>query len=220
MKPTWESNGVRLYLGDCLDVLPTLGAGSVDAVVTDPPYGIGVCNRSDGGGVCSAKSGNKVYGRSTWDAQPPPNELFELLLGLAVPTVIWGGNYYPLPPTRCWLIWDKKQRRFSLADAEMAWTNLNKATRIFDYSRGEAARENRCHPTQKPLPLMMWCMDKAKVLPDQIVLDPFMGSGTTGVACVQTGRKFIGIEIDPGYFEIAKKRIMDAQAQMPLLPGV
>jgi len=208
---------VTLHLGDCLDVLRGMPAGSVDAVVTDPPYGIGVCNRSDGGGVCSAKSGNKVYGRTTWDSKPASQEIIDAILRLNVPTVIWGGHYFGLPPTRCLLIWNKKQRNFSLADAEIAWTNLNRATRIFDYSRGEMAAEGRVHPTQKPLPLMKWCIDYLRLPDNATILDPFMGSGTTGVACVQTGRNFIGIEIDPTYYAIAERRIAEAQMQPALM---
>ena len=151
-----------------------------------------------------------------WDSKPPSNELFDLLLAFSVPTVIWGGNYFPLPPTSCLFVWNKKQRNFSLADGEIAWTNLRQATRIFDYSRGELVTEGRQHPTQKPVPLIAWCMERAKIPIGATVLDPFMGSGTTGVACVRTGRNFIGIEIDPTYFAIAQRRIAEAQAQLAL----
>ena len=203
---------ITLYHGDCLEIMPTLEAGSVDAVITDPPYGIGISNRSDGGGVCSVKSGNKNYGRVNWDSKPAKVETIQFILAMSIPTVIWGGNYFHLPPSRCWFVWDKGQRKFSLADAELAWTNLDMAVRIFTYSRGKMAQENRRHPTQKPKPLMRWCLEKA-TNPGDTILDPFMGSGTTGVACVQTGRNFIGIEIDKGYFDIAEKRISDAQLQ-------
>lgn len=110
-----------------------------------------------------------------------------------------------------WLVWDKKQRDFSLADAELAWTSQGKALRIFDYPRSKALLDGKCHPTQKPVALMRWCLG---FLPNaQTILDPFMGSGTTGVACVKEGRHFIGIEQDPDYFEISCERIREAYRQ-------
>lgn len=126
--------------------------------------------------------------------------------------IIWGGNYFTdiLPPTMRWLVWDKGQRDFSLADFEMAWTSQWKAARIFDYARGKALRDGKEHPTQKPVELMSWCLTfvpKAKS-----ILDPFMGSGTTGVACARVGRPFVGIEREPKYFEIACRRVSEAQA--------
>lgn len=191
----------RLILGDCLEVLPTLSG--VDAVVTDPPYGIGACNRSDGG-VGSIASGSKNYGRVAWDLAAV-NEEVAAIEGLKVPSIIWGGNYYDLPPTSCLLVWDKMQRDFTFADAEIAWTNLKKAVRCFSYGRGALVAEGKVHPTQKPVPLMEWCLS---FIPDaETILDPFMGSGTTGVACIKTERQFIGIEKEPRYFDIACKRI-------------
>jgi len=124
-----------------------------------------------------------------------------------------GGNYftYYLPPSMQWLVWDKGQRDFSLADCEFAWSSQSGAARIFDYARGKALQDGRVHPTQKPVELMKWCLE---FLPkSQTILDPFMGSGTTGVACVKMGRKFIGIEREPEYFEIACKRIREAYSQ-------
>ncbi len=205
---------VSLHLGDCLDILPTLG--KVDAVVTDPPYGIGVNNRCDGGGVCSAASGNKLYQRAEWDLQPAHKNAISMILAFGVPSVIFGGNYFELPPSPGWIVWDKGQRNFSLADAELIWTNAKTAVRIIELTRGEMAAEARYHPTQKPLRLIENLLAKF-TRPGDFVLDPFMGSGTTGVACVRTGRNFIGIEIDPTYFAIAERRIAEAQAQPSLL---
>jgi DNA modification methylase len=106
-----------------------------------------------------------------------------------------------------WLVWDKGQRNFSLADVELAWTSQDKAARALTYPRGAALLDGKEHPTQKPIEVMCWCLG---FLPDaRTILDPFMGSGTTGVACVQLGRGFIGIELDPGYFDIACRRISD-----------
>jgi DNA modification methylase len=121
--------------------------------------------------------------------------------------IIWGGNYFTdkLPATMRWLVWDKMQRNFSLADCEFAWTSQQKAARILTLARSVALQDGKSHPTQKPVALMQWCLG---FLPDaRTILDPFMGSGTTGVACIREGRRFIGVEIDPGYFDVACRRI-------------
>jgi len=197
-----------LYLGDCREVLPTLQA--VDAVVTDPPYGIGADKAASKN---NGKWGWTYYGETDWDATRPPPCLFEMILKMGKQQIIWGGNYFTdlLPPTMQWLVWDKGQRDFSLADCEFAWSSQQKASRIFDYPRALALQDGKQHPTQKPVALMKWCLN---FLPDaETILDPFLGSGTTGVAAVQMGRKFIGIERDPKYFEIACERIADAYAQ-------
>jgi DNA modification methylase len=197
------SDSVTLYLGDCREILPTLG--KVDAVVTDPPYGLG--SLLDGS---SSGEWSKLYatGAPAWDRATIPEVL--RLPAVADHCIIWGGNYYSLPPQRCWLLWDKMQEHSS-GHAEMAWTNLDQPIRTFRYARAQLASEGKEHPTQKPLSLMKWCLG---FLPDaQAILDPFMGSGTTGVACVKLGRKFIGIEIEPRYFDIACRRIEEAYRQ-------
>jgi site-specific DNA-methyltransferase (adenine-specific) len=200
-----------LYLGDCRDILPTLP--KVDAVVTDPPYGIGVCGNE--GGVTSLKSGAKDYGKQEWDREPIEQAEIDLLLAASDHQIIWGGNYFAshLPDSQCWLVWDKLSGEgFSLADVELAWTSFDKAARMFRRSRTVTFSEGKEHPTQKPIGLKKWCISH---LPEgcEIILDPFMGSGTTGVAAVQMGRSFIGIEREPKYFDIACKRIEDAQRQ-------
>lgn len=188
------SEDVTLYLGDCREVLPTLG--KVDAVVTDPPYGLG---KRMQGGTWGAQDHNSGFLK--WDLSAP--EWFpDLIAGL--PSIVWGGNYLPFPPARCWLIWNKINAVPTMADFEQAWTNLDRPAKRLDLPVG---RVEFGHPTQKPLPLMSWCLG---FLPDaRTILDPFMGSGTTGVACVQLGRKFIGIELDPAYYDIACRRIGD-----------
>lgn len=200
---------IDLRCGDCLELMRELPAGSVDAVVTDPPYGIADVWKGGSGhgwGVASLATPK----RNEWDSEAPCNEVFERIQQIAKTVVIWGGNYFPLPISRGWLVWNKPERGFTLSEAEMAWTNVSMPVRVFDYRRSDPDRQ---HPTQKPLALMKWCLDVAKIPQGATVLDPFMGSGTTGVACVQTGRNFIGFEKDPGYYEIACKRIREAQAQ-------
>ena len=197
-----------LYLGDCRDILPTLG--KVDACVTDPPYGIDYGNA---GGFSAAHGWASRRGACEWDKERPPVEIFDLILGCSRDQIIWGGNYFTdfLPPTMQWLVWDKGQRDFSLADCEFAWSSQNKAARIFTYPRAKALQDGKEHPTQKPVMLMSWCLDFVERA--TTILDPYMGRGTTGVACVGKGRSFIGIEREPSYFDIACRRVEDAYKQ-------
>jgi len=209
----------RLILGDCLEVMPTLGR--VDAVVTDPPYGIGVdrsmaANSGTQYGKAAAAKGH--YKAQGWDDRPIGEEHVNAITGAANHQIIFGGNYFALPPARCWLVWDKENGSNEFADCELAWTNLDKPVRLLRWMwngmlrKGQEARHG--HPTQKPVALMEWCLG---FLPDaKTILDPFMGSGTTLVACQKLGRHGIGIEIDPDYFEIACKRVEEASRQPDL----
>lgn len=195
-----------LYHGDCLEILPTLP--KVDAVITDPPYGIGADSHAG-----PANQGWTQWETSGWDKARPGRAAFDMILRAGKAQIVWGGNYFTdyLPPTMQWLVWDKGQREFSLADCEFAWSSQRKAARIFNYARGSALRDGKEHPTQKPVELMKWCVDRLDN--PQTILDPFMGSGTTGVACANLGRKFIGIEIERKYWEIACERIDNAYRQ-------
>ncbi len=190
----------RLILGDCREILPTLG--KVDAVVTDPPYGIGM----DGG-----KVGKAVHEKLDWDSEAAD---MAPVLALGLPSIIWGGNYFGLPAQSKWLVWDKRNDPTTFADCELAWTNIGGAVRQFRWLWSgpyQQQREERWHPTQKPVKLMQWCLTHIPTA--QTILDPFMGSGTTGVACVKAGRKFIGIEREPSYFDIACRRIEESYRQ-------
>lgn len=196
----------RLILGDCREVLPLLPP--VDLVLTDPPYGIGADRTRN-----SQKDGWVDYGAEGWDKERPAPWLFGLMQEKGKECVIWGGNYFTdlLPPSMRWLVWDKGQRNFSLADCEFAWSSQQQAARVLTLPRGEALQDGKEHPTQKPLRLMLWCLDmhpKAAT-----VCDPFMGTGTTGVACVNLGKAFVGIERERQYFDVACRRIEQAYAQ-------
>lgn len=201
-----------LYLGDCLEFLPTIG--KVDAVVTDPPYGIGEAAGKNASRTKLAVA--KDYGDDKWDDNPISIELIEMVRAAGRWCIMFGGNYYPCPPTSCWLVWDKENGSNDFADCELAWTNLPKAVRRIRYMWNGMLRANGetrgDHPTQKPIGVMKWAIEQLPV-PSIIILDPFMGSGTTGVAAVQMHRQFIGIEREPKYFDIACKRIEDAQRQ-------
>ncbi len=197
-----------LYLGDCRDILPTLP--TVDAVITDPPYGIG----EDGGSFRGRKGqGHRVLEKMGWDKCRPALDVFLMMESAAPIRIYWGGNYFAdyLPPSKGWLYWNKLMGG-DFSDGELAYTSMDKALRQFTYCNKEHGKE---HPTQKPVPLMEWCISQAGN-PDMI-LDPFMGSGTTGVACMNLGRQFIGIEREPKYFDIACRRIEDAQRQGRLI---
>jgi DNA modification methylase len=193
-----------LILGDCMEVMPTLG--KVDAVVTDPPYGIG-----ESGGVFRDRKGGgvRVLPKKEWDKSRPNVEILDFIAELECKKIIWGGNYFAdrFPASKSWLYWDKLMGG-DFADGELAWTNLDRALRKFTLCNKMKGKQ---HPTQKPVALMEWCLG---FLPDaNTILDPFMGSGTTLVACAKMGRSGIGIELDPDYFEIACERVRKAYAQ-------
>ena len=192
----------RLILGDCLEVMPLLG--KVDAVVTDPPYGIGAAM----GAHSNLKTADK-----DWDKSAPD---IEWIFKSGLEYIVWGGNYFSnFPPKRCFLVWDKHPMPPSYAFGEMAVTSLDRnAAKWCGKVGNETPVKDRSHPTQKPVALMQWCLS---FLPDaETILDPFMGSGTTLVACAKMGRKGIGIELDPDYFEIACKRVQQAYDQPDL----
>lgn len=206
--------GARLYLGDCREILPALGP--VDAVVTDPPYGIGesAAKNRTRSNIASATD----YGDDDWDREPAPAEVIRWIRANSSWQIVFGGNYFELPPTSCWLVWDKESTG-DYADAELAWTNLAKAVRLKRHMWNgmlRKDREPRFHLTQKPLAVMEWCLSH---LPGgaTLILDPFMGSGTTGVACARRGLAFIGIERSPKHFATACRRIEEAQRQGDLI---
>ena len=203
----------ELWHGDCREILPLLPQS--DLILTDPPYGIDYGNA---GGFAESSGWKNWRGTAEWDKERPPGWMFGLMLEKGKACVIWGGNYFTdlLPPTMRWLVWDKGQRNFTLADCEFAWSSENKAARVLTLPRAEAAQDGKEHPTQKPVRLMAWCLDMHQKA--ATVCDPYMGSGTTGVACAMLGKAFIGIEHERKYFDIACERIARAQAQGHLLP--
>ena len=200
-----------LYQADCREVMAELFGRF--CVLTDPPYGIGKDGqkRTTGG-----HGGRKGYAFKGWDAERPPKDVFDMMLSLSDDIIIWGGNYFAdiLPATGKWLVWDKGQR-INQSDGELAWTSYEGALRVKVLNRVELMKDGAVHPTQKPLRLMDWSLTQLR-RDDLPVLDPFMGSGSTGVSVVRQDRKFIGIERDPEFFDIACKRIEDAQRQADL----
>lgn len=204
-----EIGDCTLYEADCLKVMPHLEG--IDAVVTDPPYGV----KEKIAVKASARKRwlTRREGDVEWDVLSP--HAIAIAVSNAQYSIIWGGQFYDLPPSRCWLVWNKIIRNFSTSVCELAWTNLDKPVDAFDYSHGQLATEGKQHPTQKPLGLMRWCLGH---IPEaRTILDPFMGSGTTGVAAVKMGRRFIGIEREPQYFDIACRRIEEAMREPDML---
>jgi DNA modification methylase len=209
-EPYYDDGVCQIYVGDCRELLPLLP--KVDLLLTDPPYGIGEAagkNKKRTGGLAMARD----YGNATWDDAPPEDWMFGLMRSKSAHQIIWGGNYFPLPPSSCWLVWDKENGETDFADCELAWTNLRKAVRRKVYKwqgmlqeKMGRDKEQRYHPTQKPLDVMTWAISQA---PDdcETILDPFMGSGTTLRAAKDLNRKAIGIEINPDYAKIAAERL-------------
>jgi site-specific DNA-methyltransferase (adenine-specific) len=207
----YQDEQSTIWLGDCRDVLPQLGA--VDLVLTDPQYGLG--DKWQGGGG-SKKSHWRFDPREAqeWDQGTLPIVL--TLPSRARASIIWGGNYYALPPVRGWFIWDKKMNdTWTTGQAEMAWTNLDRPVRVFRLSQIEAHAEMgyKQHPTEKPLSLMLWCIRMLR-RPCISLLDPFAGSGTSLVAAKLLGIPAVGIEISEEYCKIAVDRLK--QEVLPL----
>lgn len=208
-----------LYLGDCLEILPALG--KVDAVITDPPYGIGYVGKTR-----STKANDSYAGGSfhkSHDHIVGDNEPFNPAPLLQWKCILWGANNYAsrLPDSNGWLCWHKDGgiKGFKMSECELAWSSFHTSTKHFShmwhgFKRESEAGQSVMHPTQKPIALLEWCIKQAG--DPETILDPFMGSGTTGVACMNLGRKFIGIEIEQKYFDIACRRIEDAQRQSRL----
>lgn len=199
----------RLILGDALECLPFVGW--VDAFVSDPPYGIGESSAKAAtrGKLAPARD---YGGQEDWDQEPADPKVIAWMRQNSDWQIIFGGNYFELPPAKCWLVWDKLNGDNDFADCELAWTNLPKAVRRVRWMWNGMLRkgqEERFHLTQKPLGVMEWCLDH---LPASVraVCDPYAGSGTTGVACVKRGLQFIGIERETHHFETMVRRISDA----------
>jgi site-specific DNA-methyltransferase (adenine-specific) len=205
-KPYYEEDGIVIYHADCREILPHLP--KVDLVLTDPPYGI--AHLWKGGGKFGWGNADQYKEmRNGWDREPPSREVLQMVMDKGVKVIVWGGNYFDLPRSRGWLVWNKPERGFTLAEAELAWTNHDSVIRVYDCNRSDIGRE---HPTQKPLALMTWCIGWSDT--DGTILDPFMGSGTTLRAAKDLGRKAIGIEIEEKYCAIAVERLK--QEVLPL----
>lgn len=197
------------YNVDCMEYMRTLPDKAFDLAVVDPPYGIGM----DGG--CVGYKGDNVFEKKGWDKSTPGKEYFDELFRVSENQIIWGGNYFYLPPTRCFLIWDKGAgfRGRTYAEAELAWTSFDQNVRIFERDplcNGDY--KGKIHPTQKPVALYAWIFSRyAK--PGDKILDTHLGSGSSRIAAYDAGLDFVGCEIDKDYFEAQEKRFQEQTAQ-------
>lgn len=213
--PYYDAGGITIYHGDCRRIMPHLGA--FDLLMADPPYGIGAdISQSKRGGIQAGKAmaPSRDYGASNWDAAPVDEWAMLLARSICKKQVIFGGNYYALPPSKCWLVWDKANGENTYADCELAWTNLEKAVRRKVHQwHGmiRKGREARYHPTQKPLEVIQWAIMQAGEV--RTILDPWAGSGTTGHAAKNLGMQCVMIEQDERHCETAALRL--AQDVLP-----
>ena len=206
----WELGAHRILCGDSTkkeDVDRVMGGEKAAGVLTDPPYGIGNLMH---GGTWAKKQDVQFEKMRDWDAKTE-QAFFDLIASLSVPAIVWGGNYFATPPSRCWLVWNKPEFP-TMSSAELAWTNLDKNTKRIECPRAHQADGAKDHATQKPIAVMTWCLG---FLPDGIIYEPFSGSGTTIIACEQLGRKCRAIEISPAYVAVAIQRWADATGKEP-----
>ncbi len=198
---------IKLLNIDCMEYMATQPDKAFDLAIVDPPYGLG--EKITNGGTWAAKLTKKD---SAWDTAPT-KEFFCELRRVSKEQIIWGGNYFELPPTRCFLIWDKVAHMDTLADCELAWTSMDRNAKIFKHVRNTT--EQRIHVCQKPVKLYQWLLTNyAK--PGQKVLDTHLGSGSSAIAAHYYGVDFVGCELDKDYFEAAKKRFEQQTAQLAM----
>ena len=210
MRPYYEQDGITIYHGDCMELLADyMDAREVgrvfDLLLTDPPYGIGF--------AAQPTTGQRARGqeRETWDNRTEPQGL-ALARAICRHQIVFGGNYYDLPLSRCWLSWYKPDAPPSMGNVEYAWTNLDQNSRMLSVSIAATNAERVGHPTQKPESLMRWALQQAQDV--RTVLDPFMGSGTTLVAAKRLGKAATGIEREERYCELAAERLR--QGALPM----
>ena len=212
VKPYYEESGYQIFLGDCAEIAPALGM-TFDLLATDPPYGLGEARGKNRGR--RNRAAPRDYGSATWDDAPASADLIASVRAIARWQCIFGGNYFTLPPSPCWLVWDKTGGGTStdFADAELAWTNYTSAVRIKRHlwsgywQHDMLHKEERHHPTQKPLAVMTWAISLCPEVPTS-VFDPFMGSGTTLRACKDLGiARAVGIDAEERWCEIAANRL-------------
>ena len=209
----------QIICGDCLEVMKDWPDGCVDLVLTDPPYGIGENNQQN---LSRGKLAQCTdYGEYKWDMHRLSQESIEAIMRVSIHQVFFGGNYYSLGPTSCYIVWNKDNGRNDFADCELAWTSFKSAVRMVTYrwngmlQEPGRPKERRVHPTQKPLALMEWVLQKYSKA-NSLILDPCCGSGTTCVAAKMSGRRYIGIDISEEYCQIARDRLRAVDTGVPV----
>ena len=200
---------INLYNQDCLEAMKKMDDNSYELAIVDPPYGIGISTKKQIG-----YKGFNVFKSKEWDNKIPSKEYFNELFRVSKDQIIWGSNYFNLPPTRCNLIWDKIQI-FNGSDFELAWTSFDKVSKAFRMTRVEAYSKGKIHPTQKPVALYAWILNNYAKENDRI-LDTHLGSGSIAIACHNLGFHLDGYELDVDYYEAASKRLKEHQRQLRL----
>ena len=190
--------------GDCMEYMREMPDNAFDLAIVDPPYGIGI----------SSNPVRQAHRKKNWDSNVPSKEYFSELMRVSKNQIIWGGNYYDLPPTQNYIVWDKKQPHdFSLAMCELAWCSIQKPAKMFSYS--VLTEKGKIHPTQKPVALYKWLLKNYAKKGDKI-LDTHVGSASSLIACYQMGFEYVGFEIDEEYYNKAKKRLDEVKAQQTI----
>jgi len=194
----------KIHNIDCLEFMKTLPDKCIDLVLTDPPYGINA-HEGTGRSLRKAVASGKIIGGGDWDSKTPDQEYFDEIFRISKYQIIFGGNYFNLPPSKSFLVWDKGETMYNrdFAECEQAWITPDKPAKIFKKSPTDL---QRLHPTQKPLELFKFCLDRYSKEGD-IIFDPFMGSGTTAIACKHLKRNYIGCEISADYCKIIEDRL-------------
>jgi site-specific DNA-methyltransferase (adenine-specific) len=205
----------RLYLMDCMEGMKQFPDKYFSIAIVDPPYGISI-NHNMG-----RRKGDKHsnYKKVTWDNEPPPPEYFDELFRVSKNQIIWGANYFQLPPTKCFIVWKKPQisEDVSFSMCEYAWASFDSTAKVIEIYGQEA---DRIHPTQKPVRLYKWLLNRYAKQGDKI-LDTHVGSASSLIACYDMGFDYMGFEIDPDYHAAATKRLAEHMAQIRLpLPTV
>ena len=196
----------EVICGDSLEIMRGFKDKQFDLVLTDPPYGIGI-DGQDLSFAANPKQNRKYHQRMGWDDSIPSKEYFDEMFRVSRNQIIWGGNYfveYLSEGHKGWFVWDKGQHGLTMSDCELAYSSFDFPTRVFVFNRNHIKQDGAQHPTQKPEELMRWCIELSGA---QTILDPFAGSGTTGVAAKYLNRHFTLIEISPKYVEIIKNRL-------------
>lgn len=189
----WRHGINKICCCDCLPAMRLIEDNAIDLILCDPPYGIGI----------SKNPFRQKFKKEDWDSFTPPKEYFDELFRISKNQVIWGGNYFDLPPSQCFYVWDKVQPQdFSSAMCEMAWVSEQSPAKIY---KQRVVSMEKFHPTTKPVDMMRWCLN---FFPDaKLICDPFMGSWTTARACKDLGRDFIGFELSEDYCKIGEERL-------------
>lgn len=205
---------IELHNRDCMEAMKEMPDKAFDLAIVDPPYGINVAATSEIG-----YKGNNVFTPKAWDKQTPGQEYFTELMRVSKNQIIWGGNYFVLPPSRCFIIWDKGEGFYgrTYAECEQAWASFDKNARIFKRDplcNGDY--KGKIHPTQKPVKLYEWLLNNY-ASPGQRILDTHGGSFSLAIACDTMGYDFTGYEIDAEYYEKAKQRLEEHKRQWKMV---